>query len=319
MSRTVRPTAVFFAAAWLAGAALPLYAADIAAAKRLYAAASYDEALAELNTLGPESEADEVQQYQALCLIALGRVTDAEQVLEALVTRNPAFSVAQRDLSPRFVALFESVRARTLPTVARSLYTDAKRAFDRGAYADASRQFATLLKVTDGARGASDDLLALRQLAEGFQKLADASIRQAEAARPAAPSAAPAPLPAAQATTAPPAAATPASQPPASVATTGRTVFTRDNAEVRPPVVLNRSIPSAPSALAGRRLSGVLAVVVNELGTVESAALVQPMSPLYDADLLVAARRWRFLPATRNGVPTPYRLMIPVVIGPPQE
>src|SRR5437870_3324182 len=90
----------------------PLHASDIATAKALYASASYEEALAELRSIGPDASADDVQQYQALCYIALGRTSEAESVIEALVTRNPLFSAGERDLSPRFVSIFESVRTR---------------------------------------------------------------------------------------------------------------------------------------------------------------------------------------------------------------
>src|SRR4051812_26747317 len=66
---------------------------SIAAARDLYAAAAYDEALERLNDLRlskhPSDEDRIIEQYRALCLFALGRATDAERAIEAMVVAAP--------------------------------------------------------------------------------------------------------------------------------------------------------------------------------------------------------------------------------------
>lgn len=296
-------------------AARPLRAADLATAKALYASASYEEALAELRSIGPGVNADDVQQYQALCYIALGRTSDAEAAIEALITRNPLFSASQRDVSPRFVSIFDSVRARLIPTLSRSLYAQAKRSFDQGRYAEAESRFTTLMALVKSAPAPNDELEGLLQLAEGFQKLAQTSLREQQAAAaPPSPGPAAAVQPAAQATASP---ATP-SPVPASAAVASVTVpsiFSRDNADVRPPEAISRPIPSAPKSLGSKSLSGILTLVINERGTVETASLATSLSPLYDDNLLAAVRRWKFRPATKDGVAVSYRMTFPVVIA----
>ena len=71
-------------------AAVPIAAQDgnqLAAARDLYASARYDEALAVLNGLGSGLDAPErksIEQYRSLCLLALGRGTEAEAAIAAV-------------------------------------------------------------------------------------------------------------------------------------------------------------------------------------------------------------------------------------------
>ena len=61
----------------------------VGAARDLYASARYDEALAVLNELRPSDSATAVvdrksiEQYRSLCLLALGRGTEAESAIAA--------------------------------------------------------------------------------------------------------------------------------------------------------------------------------------------------------------------------------------------
>src|SRR3954466_5365952 len=69
----------------------------IGAARDLYASARYDEALAVLNDLrpdtasGPVTERRTIEQYRSLCLLALGRGSEAESAIAAVVTADPAY------------------------------------------------------------------------------------------------------------------------------------------------------------------------------------------------------------------------------------
>ena len=70
----------------------------IAAARDLYTAANYDDALAVLNRLDtPGSQVSDrlaVNQYRAFCLVALGRTAEAERAIEAVVSAEPLYHPA---------------------------------------------------------------------------------------------------------------------------------------------------------------------------------------------------------------------------------
>src|SRR6185436_11386770 len=73
--------------------AMPAGAADLTAIKALYASASYEDALSQLRGLEGDVDADQIEQYRALCLIALDRTQEAERSLEEIVVRSPMFVV----------------------------------------------------------------------------------------------------------------------------------------------------------------------------------------------------------------------------------
>jgi len=89
--------------------------ADLDAAKALYAKASYEEALARLSQVDDVDQINEVEQYRALCLLALGRPNDAQRSLEQIVTRAPLYTMSEADVSPRLIAMFQETRKRLLP------------------------------------------------------------------------------------------------------------------------------------------------------------------------------------------------------------
>jgi TonB family protein len=62
-----------------------------------------------------------------------------------------------------------------------------------------------------------------------------------------------------------------------------------------------------------------LELVIDEHGNVESVGMRQSISPLYDPDLLAAARRWRFTPATKDGKAVKYVKLIQFVLSPPSD
>src|SRR5437870_5435101 len=83
----------------------------LSAARDLYASARYDEALAVLNGMRPTSddpagERKWIEQYRSLCLLALGRGTEAEAAIGAAVTADPLFQPTENDASPRVRAAF---------------------------------------------------------------------------------------------------------------------------------------------------------------------------------------------------------------------
>ena len=104
----------------------------LVAARDLYASARYDEALALLNGIRPGdsttgSDLKSVEQYRSLCLLALGRGSEAEKAIAAVVTADPAYQPSESEASPRVRAAFSEVRRRLLPQIAGSRYTPRRR------------------------------------------------------------------------------------------------------------------------------------------------------------------------------------------------
>jgi TonB family protein len=296
----MKAAAVCFICLGVAAWSVPARAADLNAVRELYATANYEEALKRLDAQGGEADVVDVERYRALCLVALGRTAEAESALERLILQRP-LSASLEDVSPRVATLFETVRRRTLPAAARTSYDTAKRSFDRAEYAMAIAGFTTVLTILeDKALSAESGIGDLKQLAEGFSRLAGAELERSKAAAKAA--AVPAPPPAA-------AIAAPAAAP---------IIYSVADAEVSPPVELERRMPpwNPPPALARMERRAMLTVTVDETGSVTSARLSGGILPAYDEELLAAARRWRFKPATRNGAPVKFAKVLEVVLKP---
>ena len=267
---------------------------SLASVKALFAAASYEEALAAISSLEDSEATEVVEQYRALCLLGLGRTADAERSLERIVVSKPLY-VMPTDVSPRLVAIFPTVRKRMLPVAARNLYVSAKDSFDAEDFTKASSQFEELLKVLDDQDVAADSALAdLRQLGDGFLSLSNAQLA---------------------AETAPPPPTTAAVEPP--VKPLDR-IYTVDEANISAPREIDAAMPRwmPTGQLARLQFQGILEIVINESGTVDSAAIIEPVAPSYDDDLLAAARSWRFRAATLNGRPVKYRKQFRVVLRP---
>jgi TonB family protein len=173
----------------------------------------------------------------------------------------------------------------------------AKVDFEEKNYAAAVDGFTELAIVSDpDAADARPSLSDLKQLGDGFLKLATAEA----------------------------AAATKAASPPATATTTPASprepaIYSADDLEVTPPMEIRRAMPAwTPSVPTYARLEfrGTLEVVVDEKGNVMSAAIRKPTTPGYDAVLLEAAKTWRYRPATRSGAPVRYRTFIDVLLKP---
>src|SRR4051794_30093994 len=125
----------------------------LGAARDLYASARYDEALAVLNDLrpteapGPGSDVKSIEQYRSLCLLALGRGSEAETAIAAVVTADPAYLPGDAEASPRVRAAFSDVRRKLLPEIGAARYAEAKATFDRKEYARATVEFRQLLAL----------------------------------------------------------------------------------------------------------------------------------------------------------------------------
>ena len=268
---------------------------SLATARDLYASAAYEDALAVLNRLRTSSSSEDgrsIEQYRAFCLLALGRSDEAERAIEAVVVSQPLYHPSESEVSPRLRAAFSDVRRRMLPGIIQDRYAQAKTAFDRKEYAFAAQGFKQVLDVLadqDVGNAANQPPLSdLRTLAGGFYELA------AKAAAP------------------PPAPVMPPpiidNRPPAHV-------YSTDDVNVAPPLPVRQVFPPFP----GRSVppgQGVVEVVVDENGAVESATLRAPVHPAYDNLVLASAWAWHYKPAMLDGVPVKYRKMIQIVLKP---
>jgi len=283
---------------------------DLSTAKALYAAASYEEALAALAKLDGE-DGGQVEQYRALCLLALGRTTEARQSFERLVTRQPRYAIADADFSPRVVTMFHDVRKQLLPAAAKDLFAKAKASFEKKQYAPAAAQlkemFALLADadMPKDAAGVGD----LKLLGEGFLALSEAQVaaelKAAELRLPVAPTER---------------ASSPASAlalaPPAPMSS-GPRIYSANDKNVIAPVEVERAMPPwTPATVAEGNTShtGVVVIVIDEKGGIESAAIPKSVSPSYDGLLLAAARKWQFKPARLNDQPVKYWVSYEVVL-----
>jgi hypothetical protein len=283
------------AAALVAALGSPAVAADdLSAARELYVAAKYEDALQLLNLLragevrGDDARA--IEQYRAFCLLALGRASDAEQAIATIVLAEPTY-LPSKDLSPRVRTAFSDVRRRMLPAIIQEKYVAAKAAYDQKNFMAAAAGFRQVLDVLgdpDAAAAASQPPLSdLRTLAISFHELAASA-------------AAPPPPPLLIAALA------------ASAPVVAR-VYSGDDPDVVPPAVLRQILPPFPQAIVVGAV-GLLEVVIDETGSVESATMRASVSPRYDGPAVQAARSWKYRPATLDGLPVKYRKVVQVTV-----
>ena len=273
----------------------------LSAAKDLYASARYDEALSVLNGLraGETIDLKSVEQYRSLCLLALGRASEAEAAIAAVVTAEPTYRPGESEASPRVRATFADVRRRLLPEITTSRYQAAKAVYDRKEWALAQEQFRTVLSLIDDP-DTGGRLGDLRVLTVGFLEL---SARAAEPPPP--------PPPVAPKAAAPVPAAAELPSPLAPGAPIPGKIYSADDPAVMPPVVVRQEIPSVPQPLlALAKPRGLLEVIVDVQGRVVGMTMRQPIHPSYDAQVLAAARDWKYQPARLNGEPVPFRRLI---------
>ena len=276
-------------------------------AKDLYASARYDEALSVLNGLriGESADRRSVEQYRSLCLLALGRASEAETAIAAVVTADPTYRPAESDTAPRVRATFADVRKRMLPELATARYQSAKAAYDRKEWAASERQFRTVLDLLDDP-DMGGKLGDLRVLTAGFLELS------ARAAAPPLPPVEPKPTSPAPVTA--PAAATPAA-PSAQAGPIPGKIYTTEDEAVRPPVVVRQEIPSVPQNMMSMvKPRGLVEVVIDEQGRVVAMAMRQSLHPGYDSLILSAARDWKYRPALYDGQPVRFRRLISVAV-----
>ena len=221
-----------------------------------------------------ESVGTDLEQYRALCLLALGREKEAVATVERLVRDNPMYVPSASDTSPRMQSIFTSARSKLVPQIAKQAYAEAKGAYESKNRDAAHAAFKRTIELIESLPDAEKTLLAdLRLLAGEFLNLS-----------------APPPPPADE--TAAPAANGGAKPepPPAFVG----------------PIAVREQLPAwIPPDSAARRTEyiGLLRLLIDAEGRVTSATVVRGSHPAYDALAVTAATRWVYKPATRGGQP----------------
>jgi hypothetical protein len=275
-------------------------------AKDLYASAAYDDALAVLDQLQLDpsaTDASEVGEYKAFCLLALGRSDEGRRAIEAIVESDPWFQPSEQQTPPRLRAVFRDVRRQLLPRIMQHSYADAKAAFDRKELQEAATGFdRVLVLLNDPDSIDSQSSPDFRMLAAGFRDLSKLGMTAVLSPTTVAPSAVATPKPGAPSEAAEP-----------------RRTYGPDDTNVAGPVVVSQTMPPwRPSKLAEahREYQGVLALVIDENGNVESVALLEGVPPEYNAVLLRTVRLWKFRPAMKDGVPVRYRKAVGIHLRP---
>jgi protein TonB len=226
---------------------------------------------------------------------------------------------------------FRDVRRRNWPSLVQQRYAIAKAEFDRKNFTSALSGFAQVLDLLtdpDANAAANPHLADIRMLATEFSELSKARIPPPPPAPlPASASLAVSTLPAVSAPP-PPSAAAPSAVSPspsadarslptqstaAKATLTPSTIFSAANPDVVAPVVIRQVLPPFPSQV-GAAAPGVLEVVIDQTGSVESVTMRVSVNPYYDGKALDAARSWKFQPATRNGQPVKYRKIVQISV-----
>ena len=307
MMRHTQPVIAMLTLAMILAAFTPSAAQEsLANARQLYASADYRSALTMLNTLltatpSPQ-ERQSIELYRTLCLVAIGNNDEANKSIEAMVSRDPLYRPNMDEVPPRLRTVFSDARKRLLPALIQERYVIAKTAFDRGDMKIASDGFTQVLLALadpDIAVAAKQPPLAdLRVLASGFNDLTVRALT-------------PPPVPVVPMTV---------QAPPPQVAAAPRqpVIYSQDDKNVMPPVMVRQDIPQYPGRVTFDR-AGVLEVVIDINGAVESATMLEGVEALYNRLLLTAAKNWMYQPARLDGAPVKYRKRIQVTLSRTQE
>jgi hypothetical protein len=283
--------------------AAPLAAQDsLTAARQLYASAEYQGALTMLNTLraaNPSAvDRQSIELYRTFCLVAIGNTDEANEAIAAMVTRDPLYRPNMDDVPPRLRTVFSDQRKRLLPSIIQQKYVQAKAAFDQSDFKAATDGFTqVMIALSDpdvAAAAAQPPLSDLKILASSFNELT---------VRALAPPPAPVPV----------AAPVPAVAPEPAVARTPR-IYGLSDADVTAPTALRQELPPYPGKITFEK-TGVVEVVVDETGAVESATMAEPLDTVYNRLVLAATKTWLYRPARLDSAPVKYRKRIQISLA----
>ena len=260
-------------------------AVSLQVVKDLYASAAYEDALTAVGKLDTDPPNVEADEYRVFCLVALGRVDEAEKAVETVLKARPEYHTSSAEASPRIQALFAKVRRRIGPALVRGMYQQAKAAMDRKDREEAIAQFEGMLRIAED-RDVRDEpnMSELRELGNGFLELS----RAMPVKKPVAPATEPAAAPV-------------------------------HAAVILPPVVIRQQLPAwVPDPVSrATEFQGAVRVQISAEGKVTDAEIIKPTHPAYDQLLLRAAKGWLYEPARKDGVPIPSEKTVQIAVTPP--
>jgi TonB family protein len=309
----------------LALTSIPARAQDpLAAAKGLYAAADYEgalKALEEVNGEVPPEVRLALEQYRALCLLAVGRKDDAEKAIEAVLDLDPFYEPREDDAAPWVRNAFREVRERVLPGTLQMLYGRAKQAFERKAYVEARDSFRQVLRVLDDPALPLDKAAQadMRLVVGGFLDLAEAAASAQAAAVPA-----PGGTQPNQGAKPPanPAAAPGTAKPAPETGTSGQdaipeaedTIYDANATEVIPPLPIRQTVELPDLVRPASEQAGVVEIVINRNGRVESVVIRQSFGEALDKFVQQAVNGWRYRAAMLSGKPVRYKRLVRIIL-----
>jgi len=256
------------------------------AVKELYASAAYEDALTAVGKIDSPAEPNlDAEQYRVFCLVALGRMDEAAQAVESVLTLKPEYRPNSADASPRIQTLFSQVRRRMGPALVKRLYQQGRAAMERKDRDDAVAQFEAMLRIAndDDVRNEAS-VSELRELGAGFLELSKAIPTKPKPAEPA----------------------------PMAAAATHPSVITL------PVVIQQRLPPWIPDPVSrATEFRGSVRVQISAEGKVTGAEILKSVHPAYDQSLLRAARTWLYEPAKKDGVAIPSEKTVEVAVAPP--
>jgi TonB family protein len=294
--------------------------------RELYLSADYEGALTVLDLLDrPTSDRHaELADYRVLCLLALDR--------------------REVQASPRMQTAFQNLRKAVLPEIVQQMYAEAKAKFDKHdpSAADTFDRLMTLLGDPDLKDAQLSDL---RSVASGFRDLSKAAnatpvpetmsqeVRKEDTTAAPVRSLAGSSGGAGKPETAPvrlkpdttnnkPTA--PLTGPPDKIRVTPEGASLVFSPKPPPPPGVEMALAvSQPMPQWSRRwiktqqnYDSTLELTIDQQGKVTTAALRQPLHPMFDKALLKLAQTWKYTPARLNGTPVPFHKLIEIHIQP---
>jgi hypothetical protein len=100
--------------------------------------------------------------------------------------------------------------------------------------------------------------------------------------------------------------------PSASVAQPASGVYSPETPGVKPPTLVRPQMPREPQPGDD---TGYFDMIVDEKGLVQQVKLISPRRRYHDRMLVAAAKAWQFSPATLDGQPVKYRILVPIILS----
>jgi TonB family protein len=260
-------------------------AVSIQAIKDLYASAAYEEALTAVGRMGAEKPNLEAEEYRVFCLVALGRLDEAEKAVETVLTARPEYHTDSAEASPRIQALFKKVRRRIGPGLVKQMYQEGRAAMERKERDAAIAQFEAMLRIANDPDVRDEAHIAeLRELGAGFLALTRAA---------------------------------PANPAPPPVTESAAAAPARPSVVV-PPVVIRQQLPGWVPDPVNRatEFHGSVRVQISAEGKVTQVEMTKSVHPAYDQLVLRAARNWLYQPARKDGVAIPSEKTVQIAVTP---